>query len=304
MFWSVFLVIGQGSFALADGPVALGPRLIVGSEVVVKVTRTMSMLVPRGSEPTEQKVRSDHQYVVMIDGHEDETSKEVSLEIDSVAIEVAMPGMVMRYDSTDPSTKDAVLGNSFKSLIDKSVDMVFDGDDQFVKMADTNVFDGGGNAPFGQKIGRDEMKQMVRSSIWGGFPEEAVSLGDAWTTRVEVPIPGIGAMLFEMEFSYQSDRFLEDHHCAMVDVKGTMAEESLALPQHDTPETLRRLDDGFESGTFSGVIVVDKELRFVWESDFKVEVVLKMPSPLGQEKVKVPVTQEESMRVVSYRELR
>ncbi len=302
--WAVFLATGPGRAASAEEPVVLLPKLIVGSESVTKVTRKTTMNVPRSGELTEQKVEANHQFMLTIEGHEDEASKKVRVEIDSVAIEVAMPGMVMRYDSTDPSTKDADLGSAFKGLVDNPVDMVYDEDDAFVKMADTDAFSEGGNAPFGQKIGREEMKQMVRSSIWEGFPREAVSPGDAWSTRVSMPIPGMGEAKFDLEYFYRGDRFIEDRFCAIVDLKGTMAEESLAPPAPDSPEAQSRAVDGIESGTISGVISIDKNLRLIVESDYSTEIVLRMPSPLGRERVTVPVKQEESRRVVTFRQLR
>ncbi len=86
-------------------------------------------------------------------------------------------------------------------------------------------------------------------------------------------------------------------------MKGILKEEFLKAPTL-TPETARRVDEGFEKGEFTGVVVMDKELRIIQESSFTLDLVMKMPSALGKEKVTIPMRQEITTSLVSFRQLR
>jgi hypothetical protein len=288
----------------AQEATVLKPRLIPGTESVVRITGTTVMDVPRGGDRSEQKVDVEQRHTVFIDGHEDEKSKHVRVTVNSIAMEMEMPGMIMRYDSTDPATKDAVLGATFKKLINNPVNMVYDESDEFVKMASSDAFSKGRNAPFGQQIGPEQIKQMVRSSLSEGFPDEAVSPGDSWTYTLKIPIPGVGDMVFDVEYRYRNDRFIEDRSCAIVDVKGALKAESMAPPSGGDPGAVLRADDGFKKGSLEGVVAVDKILRVIQESEITLDMVMKMPSPLGQDEVTIPMRQETSTNLLSFRELR
>lgn len=294
---------GLSETAFAADKVLLKPTLIVGSEYQVRHTTNLTMRLPADDEATDRKVEMDQQLSFQIDPHEDEKSKFVNVTVDSIRVEMKMPEMEMRYDSMDPASKDALIGAAFKNLVNKRLEMVYDEDDQFVKMASTDAFSGGGNTPFGLQMGLEQIKALVRSDIANGFTGEPVGVGESWSHSMNVPLLEMGDMGFDLTYTYKKDVKIEEFDCAMIEVKGKMKGDLNADPGGDE-ESERRADAGFESSNILGTLLIDKKLRLVVRADMSMDISVKMPSALGEDPVALPIHQSTRSEVISFRRLR
>ncbi|MFV1995629.1 MAG: hypothetical protein ACC661_09345 [Verrucomicrobiales bacterium] len=291
--------------AWAQEAMVLKPGFRPGSASLVRIETEVDMKLPMGGGPADQKLRMEYRVSREVDWHEDAKSKIVEVTVDSVSTEMSMPGMQMRYDSTDPASRDALLGAAFRPLIDNAIQLVYDENDAFVKMDNTDAFAGMGEAPFGQQIGPEQIRQFARSALEGGLSDHPVRPGDTWTQQLEIPFPGMGPLGFTVQYIYRKDVSVKGSAHALIEFEGTIAGRDGAQGE-ESEEGLeareRRADEGVQEGTLRGKIALDKTILMVSDSELTMNLKLMMPSSLGvDEEIELPIVQVVRISLLSYR---
>ncbi len=290
--------------ARAEEGTVFKSKFKVGSEFVIKNQNDMTMQLPVGGSSSEQKVHSEQIITTRVEPHEDGEHKLVKVRIDSLMLDMEMQGMTMRYDSSDPASKDSFLAGPLKGIVNQTVTMVYDENDEFVRLENPEVLgSGAGSRPqMGIELGEEQLKQMVQSQLTGGFTDQPVKEGDSWEQVIKVPLPRMGDLEFRMKYFYRKDGSMDGQPCAFIDVNGTMAGDTTLGTRDDTTGK-KSFDAGFKDTKISGTVVFDKEYGVARSTQVDMEMVFALPNPLVAETaMQVPMKQKTLTTLISYSE--
>jgi hypothetical protein len=105
----------------------------------------------------------------------------------SVKMRQEMQGLVMEYDSSDPSKGGGLLGPVLQPLTEIRFAAIYDKEGQLVETEGLDEVQGADQLG----MGKEELEAMARQSSQF-LPGREVKPGDSWKTEVDLPMGGIG----------------------------------------------------------------------------------------------------------------
>jgi hypothetical protein len=137
------------------------------------------------------------------------------------------------------------------------------------------------------------LKQLV-SSLLQGFPPDPVKPGSEWNQKGKRSLGQFGEMDFEIIYRYTGDETVGGADCAIIEFSGGMKGDVEVSGSNSG-----RMD--FEGTGLRGRLVFDKLRRIARESSQTVNMTIDVPNPdpLSKEKLRLPMTQEVSVKLVA-----
>ncbi|MEM8952934.1 MAG: hypothetical protein AAGD22_02170 [Verrucomicrobiota bacterium] len=305
-------VAGLILFAFAGGgagqTVTLSPKLRLGTEYVTYTESDVKMGLPMGGASGEQNVRTEQEVTMTVRGGADGESKVVSLVINYAKLELKSPMMNMSYDSRAPEQEDTGFGGNLSGMVGKEIKLIYDAEDRFVRVEDNDLLtEDGGSSPFGQSLGVNELRDMVRTTLGEQLGTRKVMQGESWQHVMELAMPGIGPVGLDVRFLYRKDGTVEGETCAIIDFNGMISGERLtdeAEAVEGDARAERRADETLADSRVSGTVAYDRSIGVPRATNMEMRMVMMMHSPLGTEsEVKIPMLQKSLSVLRSYRVL-
>ncbi|MEM7147321.1 MAG: hypothetical protein AAF591_19555 [Verrucomicrobiota bacterium] len=309
IFSGLMMVLLFGAWEKVEGQTAvLSPKLRVGSEYVTYSESDVKMGLPVGGASGEQTVRTEQQVTMTVRQGADGESKVVSLVFDFATLELKSPMMNMSYDSRRPDQDDSGFGGNLSAMVGKEIQLIYDANDEFVRVEGGDLLtDDGSSSPFGQSLGVNELRAMVRSTLGAQLGTRKVTLGESWQHVMDLAMPGVGDVGLDLRFLYRKDGSVEGVNCAIIDFNGMIAGEVMTDEAEATRDDARaegRADEVLSDSRVTGTVAYDKELGVPRATDMEMRMVMMMHSPLGAEsEVKIPILQKSMSVLRSFRAL-
>ena len=213
-----------GSLHGAD-KLVLRPHWEAGKTYQMKSEIQMDMTVPNAGA---QKTNITQTMNLDVTSETGTGNKIAEMKIVGVRAEMGIMGQTMVYDSSDPSKSNPLLEKSMGAMLNKSLTLVFDADDNYVEARGIEAFQPPGAA--GKGMSGKDMADMFRKSFESSLPKQAVAPGDTWTTDEKMNVGPLGALTVKMDAKFED---IEDHNgqkCAKIVLDGKLSTEGGSGP--------------------------------------------------------------------------
>lgn len=252
-------------------------------------TQTSATLTPMPGELVEQKLSITQTTEIRVKAAG--ADKRAEVKFAGVTGEMKVREKTFTFDSTNPSAAHPLLRQAIGDMAGKSFTAVFDADDRFLDVKDTEKMASSGSTITGLAAVADARaagKLFVRSlSI--GLPEDAVSAGDQWDISDPVHFPQAGKMKVTMHSKYEADITHEGRRHAKITFEGSLASAD-ADDANGKGAPLTSL--GPESKLF-GHVFYDLERRTISVTAFTANLVVHVQGN------RIPMRQQVTTRLVS-----
>ncbi|MCB1235650.1 MAG: hypothetical protein KDM91_11310 [Verrucomicrobiae bacterium] len=224
----------------------------------------------------------------------------VTASTEKLVLEINAGAKQVRYDSSDPATKDSALAMHFEGATRRSVVMDLDPDGKVV--GSTEVGGGGPATPLPglPQFGPDQLKQLV-VSVLQGFPKDRVAPGQEWTQKGKRSLGELGEIDFEINYRYVRDEAHENADCALIEYTGGIKGD-VAVTGVQPGAGQGKM--GFEGRQMTGRFYFDKALGIPRFSEQTLNVNASVPNPdrLQSGTIQVPMRQRIVIKLLSLRD--
>lgn len=138
----------------------------------------------------------------------------------SVKMRQEMQGLVMEYDSADPSKGGGLLGPVLQPLTETRFAAIYDKKGQLVEIEGLDEIQGAGQLG----MGKAELEAMARQSAQF-LPDKEVKPGDSWKVEVDLPMGAIGGKV-TINYTLKLEEIIrqEGREVARISISGKMKE--------------------------------------------------------------------------------
>lgn len=273
------------------------PQFLPGKIYTYGSETEVVMTVPsRDGGQMDRRVSMGHEARLAVSPRAGEPGVSLDASTQRLRFQVAAGEKVMRYDSSDETTRGSALGQHFEGARRRTVTIDLDETPKIVKSEEKG---GGGPAtplPGMPQFGPDELKQLV-AGLLQGFAPDPVKPGSEWTQKGTRALGQFGEMDFEITYRYARDEAVEGADCAVIEFTGDLkGDVSVSGGPGTSGGTL-----GFEGRKLEGRLVFDKQRRTVRESLQTVNLTIEVPNPdpAAGGKLRLPLRQEVRVKLLS-----
>jgi Family of unknown function (DUF6263) len=256
-------------------------------------TQTTSTLTPAPGESVEQKLSVKQTTDIRVTPEPGTANKRAEVKFTAVTGEMNFMAKTYKFDSADPQAAHPLLRQALMGTAGKSFVVVFDGEDEFVDLKDTEKMASDGTTVTGLAAVADAraIGELFRQSLDVGLPKTPVALGDKWTTEQSLLFPQAGKMKVTLNSRYDEIVQREGRRHARVIFEGNIASEPAGAPgDRNKGEPVASLSG---ESRLSGQVFFDLERRTVSLSVFLANLTLNLSGN------RIPLRQQVTTRLVS-----
>ena len=190
----------------------------------------------------------------------------VSNSFSAIKMRQEMQGIVMEFDSEDPSKQGGLIAGMLAPLKDAKFDIIYDADGNYVKTEGLENFKGAGQLG----MGRAELEAMTQQSSQY-LPEKPVAPGDTWEADVDLPMASMGQAKIRYQFKFEELVKEGGREVAKISITGKMRDAV-----EDGGEELLKI----EAKKVSGTMFFDVGLGQIIEVTTSLDLELGLPGGL------------------------
>lgn len=278
------------SYKTPEGPVELklkwpaGERIV--QEMLMKQKSTIS--VPSQATPMQQDMSMRQDYALTVLKANPDGGHELEMEYLNARMKMEMGGKTMMdYDSAKKAADakaDPTVGNILANIVGAKVRFFLDatnevaraeGVDDLLKRIESSGAAGAGAATaLKSMFSEDYFKQLMGQNRF--LPAKPVKPGDTWVVTTEFPMAGMGTMVLDYNFTFQSWEMHGKRNCARLEFDGAIKSKPDANPS-PTGMAISGLD-----GSTSGTSWFDPDLGIVIDSSINQDINMVMNMPSGR----------------------
>lgn len=278
-------LIASPALRAQESPVSLRLHWLSGKTYTQEtITETTAGLTAIG-KPEDQKMKVKQ--TTRIEVKESSAGqKEARVTFEALSGEVMMQGKKQTFDSQNLAEAHPMIRASVGQSVGKSFILVYDAEDQFLKVADTGAMspDPLGTPSLEGIAEAKQIAELYRRSLEMGLPKMQVKPGDRWTSQETVQFPSAGTVNVELRVKFDSLVNYEGRSHAKISFEGDMK-------RADEDAGSRSVTLGKGSKTF-GQILFDLDRGTVSFGAFRADIQLET---LGKT---IPVRQQVTTKLV------
>lgn len=251
--------------------------------------QTSSSLTPAPGQTVEQKLTMNQTTGIVVRPETAAPNKRLEVTFETVTGTLDFMGGNYKFDSKDPQAAHPLLRQALSGTAGKSFGLVYDGDDRFVKVIDTEKLSSDGTSITGLAAAADaqQIAKLFQQSLELGYPKEPVAVGEKWSSEEKMMFPQAGEAKVSIESKYAEEVMREGRKHARITFEGKIGSVENA---EDVGE--RRVSLG-EGSTVAGQLFFDTERRVVSLSVFLSNITLKISGN------SIPMRQQVTTRLAS-----
>ena len=256
-------------------------------------TQTTAMLSPVPGQPIEQKLSVIQKTDIKVTPEAGTANKRAEVKFTGVTGEMNLKGQTFKFDSADPQSAHPLLREGMMGTAGRSFVVVFDGEDAFVDLKDTEKMasDGTGATGLAAMADARAIGELFVQSLDMGLSDKPMALGDKWTTEESLVFPQAGKMKVKLNSKYEENVQREGRRHAKISFEGTIGSEAIAPAGTEKPGvpvvTLAA------DSKLAGQVFFDLERRTVSLSVFLANLSLDLSGN------RIPLRQQVTTRLVS-----
>ena len=285
---------------LPTGPVELKLKWAAGERVVQDMDMKMKMetTIPGQPAPMQQNMTMGQKFALTVLKETPDGGHELEMEFLSARMGMEQGGKAMiNYDSSKKSEADSknpvagmfdkIVGSKIKCVLDASnnVDHV-EGVDEMMARLSTGR-NAAAVAPLKSMYSEGYFKQILSSSRF--MPPNAVSPGDSWPVKMEVPMDPLGTLVMDYTFTLTRWETHGARNCARMEFQGTMQTKT-APKANSTGMTMT-----IQNGTTSGVSWFDPELGITIDTQMNQDLTMNITVPKNPRVKQGPGSQPQNL---------
>lgn len=251
-------------------------------------TVTSSTLTPAPGEFIEQKLKVMQTTDIRVKA--DGANKRAEVKFVGVTGEMTFKGETFKFDSADPQSAHPLLRQAIGSTAGKSFAVVFDAEDKYAGLKDTEKLASDGTTITGLAAVADAQAvgELFVRSLEIGLAKETVAPGDQWKLEDPIVFPQAGKMKVTIDSKYSENVEREGRKHAKISFEGTIA-SAHATPEGKAGPSVSIAPDS----KLSGYVFFDLERRVVALSVFMSDLTLRLQGN------RIPMRQQVTTRLVS-----
>ncbi len=257
-------------------------------------TQTTSTLTPAPGETVEQKLSVVQSTAIKVTPDPGSKGKRAEVKFTGVKGEMTFQNQTFKFDSADPQSAHPLLRQAISGTAGKSFVVVFDADDAFVDLKDTEKLaaDGTSVTGLGAMADARAIGRLFVQSLDMGLSKSPVSLGDKWSSEESLNFPQAGKMKVTLNSKYEENVQREGRPHAKVTFEGTIVSDDTKNP--DGTEAKGEPSVSLSSDSkISGHVFYDLERKTVSLAVFLTNLSLNLQGN------RIPLRQQVTTRLVS-----
>lgn len=256
-------------------------------------TQTTATLTPLPGEIIEQKLSVKQTTDIKVTAETGTANKRAEVKFTGLTGEMNFKGQTFKFDSADPQSAHPLLRQAMMGTAGKSFAVVFDAEDGFVDLKDTEKVASDGTSVTGLAAIADAraIGELFVQSLDMGLSDKPVALGDRWTSEESLLFPQAGKMKVKLDSKYDENVQREGRRHAKITFEGTIGSDaSAASGSEKKGEPVISLST---ESKIAGQIFYDLERRTVSLSVFLANLSLNLSGN------RIPFKQQVTTRLVS-----